>query len=267
MRRLWRDMDDDDKARLVKTTGLIVAAFTLFTLLATLSYFFTWKVDQSALAAPVADKSVKISNFAGKLGYKWANLLVREWFGLGSLALVLILFAVSARLLLQRWHYSMTRTILLTVSGALVASFLLAFISDLASWGNVFGGGLGGECGETVVSWSRNLFGSIITAILLLLLLALWLFFASDKFRDWLDSLGQVKEPENPVIVGPVSHLPIESIQTQRDNVIEPVSPLPIGRTRPQRSEASELPSAPGTGVTIESCPSCHCPSAGRGRR
>ncbi|MBQ1780706.1 MAG: hypothetical protein II001_04660, partial [Bacteroidales bacterium] len=68
------------------------------------------------------NKSVKISNFAGKLGYKWANLLVREWFGLGSLALVLILFAVSARLLLQRWHYSMTRTILLTVSGALVAS-------------------------------------------------------------------------------------------------------------------------------------------------
>ncbi|MBR3441308.1 MAG: DNA translocase FtsK [Bacteroidales bacterium] len=208
MRRLWRDMDDDDKARLVKTTGLIVAAFTLFTLLATLSYFFTWKVDQSALAAPVADKSVKISNFAGKLGYKWANLLVREWFGLGSLALVLILFAVSARLLLQRWHYSMTRTILLTVSGALVASFLLAFISDLAGWGNVFGGGLGGECGETVVSWSRNLFGFIITAILLLLLLALWLFFASDKFRDWLDSLGQVKEPENPEISGPVSHLP-----------------------------------------------------------
>ena len=208
MRRLWRDMDDDDKARLVKTTGLIVAAFTLFTLLATLSYFFTWKVDQSALAAPVADKSVKISNFAGKLGYKWANLLVREWFGLGSLALVLILFAVSARLLLQRWHYSMTRTILLTVSGALVTSFLLAFISDLAGWGNVFGGGLGGECGETVVSWSRNLFGSIITAILLLLLLALWLFFASDKFRDWLDSLGQVKEPENPEISGPVSHMP-----------------------------------------------------------
>ena len=208
MRRLWRDMDDDDKARLVKTTGLIVAAFTLFTLLATLSYLFTWKVDQSALAAPVADKSVKISNFAGKLGYKWANLLVREWFGLGSLALVLILFAVSARLLLQRWHYSMTRTILLTVSGALVASFLLAFISDLAGWGNVFGGGLGGECGETVVSWSRNLFGSIITAILLLLLLALWLFFASDKFRYWLDSLGQVKEPENPEISGPVSHLP-----------------------------------------------------------
>ena len=191
-------MDDDDKSRLVKATGLIVAAFTVFTLLATFSYFFTWKVDQSALAAPVADKSVHISNFAGKLGYKWANLLVREWFGLGSLALILILFAVSARLLLQRWHFSMVRTILLTVSGALVASFILAFVSDLAGWGNVFGGGLGGECGESVVSWSRNLFGSIITAIFLLLLLALWLFFASDKFRLWLDSLGQPAVKPSP---------------------------------------------------------------------
>ena len=190
MLRLWKNMDEDDKSRLVKVTGLLVAAFTLFTLLATVSYLFTWKADQSALAAPVSDQSVEIGNVAGKLGYRWANLLVREWFGLGSLALILILFAISARLLLHRWHYSMPRTILLTVSGALVASFLLSFISDLAGWGNVFGGGLGGECGETVVSWSRNLFGPVITAVLLLLLLGLWLFFASDKFRQWLDSLS-----------------------------------------------------------------------------
>ena len=134
-------MDDDDKARLVKVTGLLIAAFTVFTFLATVSYFFTWKADQSALLARVTDKSVPISNLTGKLGYKWANLLVREWFGLGSLALILILFAVSARLLLGRWRFSMTRTILLTVSGALVASFFLAFVSDLAGWGNVFGGG------------------------------------------------------------------------------------------------------------------------------
>jgi len=193
-------MDDDDKARLVKVTGLIVAAFTVFTLLATVSYFFTWKADQSALAAPVADQSVKISNMTGKLGYKWSNLLVREWFGLGSLAFIIILFAISVRLLLRRWHYSMTRTVLLTVSGALVASFILAFISDLAGWGNVFGGGLGGECGETVVSWSRNLFGTVITGVLLLALLALWLYFTSDKFKVWLDSIGVSSVPEPAVI-------------------------------------------------------------------
>ena len=219
MLRFWKNMDDDDKERLVKGTGLVVAVLTVFTLLATVSYLFTWKIDQSALAAPVSDKSVEISNIAGKLGYKWANLLVREWFGLGSLALILIMFAVSVRLLLGRWHYSMTRTILLTVSGALVASFILSFISDIAGWGNVFGGGLGGECGESVVSWSRNLFGPVITVVLLLLLLALWLFFASDKFRLWLDSLGTPMSPETPEFVK------------------EPVAPLATGRTQPQRSE------------------------------
>ena len=34
MLRLWKNMDEDDKARLVKTTGFVVAIFTVFTLLA-----------------------------------------------------------------------------------------------------------------------------------------------------------------------------------------------------------------------------------------
>lgn len=189
MFKLWKNMDEDDKRRLVKTTGLVIAFFTVFTLLSAVTYFFTWKADQSVLTTPVGDASVKIHGITGKLGHRWADLLVRRWFGLGSLALVIILFAVSVRLLLQRWHYSMVKTILLTVSGALVVSFLLSFISDIAGWGNVFGGGLGGDCGEAVVSWLRNLFGSIITGIILLGLLALWLFFASDRFSKWLDSL------------------------------------------------------------------------------
>ena len=87
MFKLWKNMDEDDKSRLVKVTGFVVAVFTVFTLLATVSYFFTWKVDQSAIAAPVSDTSVEIRNLAGKLGFKWSDLLVRKWFGLGSLAL------------------------------------------------------------------------------------------------------------------------------------------------------------------------------------
>ena len=260
MLRFWKNMDDDDKERLVKGTGLAVAVLTVFTLLATVSYLFTWKIDQSALAAPVSDKSVEISNIAGKLGYKWANLLVREWFGLGSLALILIMFAVSVRLLLGRWHYSMTRTILLTVSGALVASFILSFISDVAGWGNVFGGGLGGDCGESVVSWSRNLFGPVITVVLLLLLLALWLFFASDKFRLCLDSLtsaagvdgvpdaslrsapplaSQSEAPVPPLTVPRVAGSGPAVSPAAASEVSSPIAPLATDRT--------ELPSATGT--------------------
>ena len=254
MPRLWRNMDEDDKSRLVKLTGLLVAALTLFTLLATFSYFFTWKADQSALAAPVSDQSVEIGNLAGKLGYRWANLLVREWFGLGSLSLILILFAVSVRLLLHRWHFSMTRTILLTVSGALVSSFILSFISDLAGWGNVFGGGLGGECGETVVSWSRNLFGSFITALLLLILLGLWLFFASDRFGLWLDGLGKDTVGEKPVVPNRKPEIvvgkPVVLPEEKPVKVVEkPLPPEPKPEKKPETQELK--PETPEGGLEV----------------
>ena len=187
----WRNMDDGDKVRLTKMTGILVALLAVFTLLATVSYFFTWKADQSSLSSAVGDISVEVSNVAGKMGYRWADLLVRRWFGLGSLAFVVILFAVSVRLLLHRWRYSMVKTTLLTVTGAMLSSFILAFVSDLSGLGNAFGGGLGGECGESVVKWASVVFGNILTGFMLAFLVIVWLVLASGKFSDWLMSLGK----------------------------------------------------------------------------
>lgn len=195
----WRNMDDGDKVRLTKMTGILVALLAVFTLLATVSYFFTWKADQSSLSSAVGDISVEVSNVAGKMGYRWADLLVRRWFGLGSLAFVVILFAVSVRLLLHRWRYSMVKTTLLTVTGAMLSSFILAFVSDLSGLGNAFGGGLGGECGESVVKWASVVFGNILTGFMLAFLVIVWLVLASGKFSDWLMSLGK-KPVAEPVV-------------------------------------------------------------------
>lgn len=195
MFKFWRNMDDEDKAKLTKTAGFLVALLAVFTLLATISYFFTWKTDQSSLSSAVGDTSVEVSNMAGKMGYRWADLLVRRWFGLGSLAFVVILFAVSVRLLLHMWHYSMVKTTLLTVTGAMLSSFILAFVSDLSGLGNSFGGGLGGECGESVVKWTSVVFGNILTGFMLAFLVVVWLVLASGKFSDWLMALGRKKEP------------------------------------------------------------------------
>ena len=192
-------MDDGDKVRLTKMTGILVALLAVFTLLATVSYFFTWKADQSSLSSAVGDISVEVSNVAGKMGYRWADLLVRRWFGLGSLAFVVILFAVSVRLLLHRWRYSMVKTTLLTVTGAMLSSFILAFVSDLSGLGNAFGGGLGGECGESVVKWASVVFGNILTGFMLAFLVIVWLVLASGKFSDWLMSLGK-KPVAEPVV-------------------------------------------------------------------
>lgn len=267
MFRFWRNMDDDDKSRLVRIIGLVVALAAVFTLLSTVSYFFTWKADQSSLTSAVGDTTVEVSNAGGKLGYRWADLLVRKWFGLGSLALIVILFAVSVRLLLRRWRYSMLKTTLLTFSGALVASFALAFVSDLTGLGNAFGGGLGGECGESVIRWSSVVFGTFLTGFLLVFLVVLWLVFASRRFSCWLMSLGkkdpdepavpQDQEPETPVSgqAGAAAGRGTSNLSVSTPSLRQAQEPEPVpGPSSPQAPGQDETAKEPGkdSGESLE---------------
>ena len=267
MFRFWRNMDDDDKSRLVRIIGLVVALAAVFTLLSTVSYFFTWKADQSSLTSAVGDTTVEVSNAGGKLGYRWADLLVRKWFGLGSLAFIVILFAVSVRLLLRRWRYSMLKTTLLTFSGALVASFALAFVSDLTGLGNAFGGGLGGECGESVIRWSSVVFGTFLTGFLLVFLVVLWLVFASRRFSCWLMSLGkkdpdepavpQDQEPETPVAgqAGAAAGRGTSNLSVSTPSLRKAQEPEPVpGPSSPQAPGQDETAKEPGkdSGESLE---------------
>ena len=267
MFRFWRNMDDDDKSRLVRIIGLVVALAAVFTLLSTVSYFFTWKADQSSLTSTVGDTTVEVSNAGGKLGYRWADLLVRKWFGLGSLAFIVILFAVSVRLLLRRWRYSMLKTTLLTFSGALVASFALAFVSDLTGLGNAFGGGLGGECGESVIRWSSVVFGTFLTGFLLVFLVVLWLVFASRRFSCWLMSLGkkdpdepavpQDQEPETPVSgqAGAAAGRGTSNLSVSTPSLRQAQEPEPVpGPSSPQAPGQDETAKEPGkdSGESLE---------------
>ena len=267
MFRFWRNMDDDDKSRLVRIIGLVVALAAVFTLLSTVSYFFTWKADQSSLTSAVGDTTVEVSNAGGKLGYRWADLLVRKWFGLGSLAFIVILFAVSVRLLLRRWRYSMLKTTLLTFSGALVASFALAFVSDLTGLGNAFGGGLGGECGESVIRRSSVVFGTFLTGFLLVFLVVLWLVFASRRFSCWLMSLGkkdpdepavpQDQEPETPVSgqAGAAAGRGTSNLSVSTPSLRQAQEPEPVpGPSSPQAPGQDETAKEPGkdSGESLE---------------
>ena len=96
-----------------------------------------------------------VRNLCGKMGFRWSDFLVRHCFGLGSFALIVILFAVSVRLLAGRWHYSMLRTFLLTVTGTFGASLILALVSSPFGLSNAFGGGLGGVAVDEIVVFGR----------------------------------------------------------------------------------------------------------------
>ena len=188
----WRNWDDKERSNAKIVMGLFVAVFSLFILISGVSYLFHWQQDMSLLANPaMMDGATEVGNAAGKLGYRMGHLLVCDLFGLGSFALLVILIAISVRLIGRSWQFSLIKTTLLALSGALVASLVLAFAGNLAGISSIFGGGLGGECGKQIVLWGTNLFGPYITGAIILLLVACWLFFSSPRFTNWVYNLGR----------------------------------------------------------------------------
>ena len=230
-------MDDGEKARVRFISGLVVAAFALFTFLSVTSYLFTWKADQSLLRDPaMMSQAEQVANMCGKTGLKWAHFLYGKWFGLGSYALIIILVAIAIRLLLGRWKQSLLRTFFIALSGAIVASFLLAYLSSLTGLDSAFDGGLGGDGGAAVIAWAQNLFGTVISGVLLVILLAGWVFLLGNSFSDWLLSLGQ---PHAPKEEAEPEESPLPSWMTESKSEPEPEpepEPLPEPAPAPART-------------------------------
>ena len=98
-------MDPDKKSNILKYTGIAVLVFALFTLISTVSYLFTWQMDQSLMSHPdMMGKGVDVENWGGKLGYRWSRFLVSGCFGLGSFALVFLMGAGAYRLIFWNKH-------------------------------------------------------------------------------------------------------------------------------------------------------------------
>lgn len=150
--------NEEQRVRIRKVTGIVVGAFAFYTLIAVLSYMFTWQEDYSLLNdADMLGSDVAVSNLGGKLGYRWGHFLVAGCFGLGSFALIVLLFAVAVRMFFLKRTIGLFKTNILTVSGALVVSLICSYVAGLVGKDMAFGGGFGGECGAVVTAWAGNL--------------------------------------------------------------------------------------------------------------
>ena len=200
--RFLSSWDEEDRASAVRITGFVVAAFAIFILIATASYLFHWQQDMSLLTAS-GSEGAEVGNAAGKIGVRTGHLLVCELFGLGSFALLIILTAISVRLIAHKWKQSLLKTTLIALFGAFISSLALAFCGHLASLDNIFGGGLGGRCGEKVVLWAEEQVGVPVTGILIGVLILAFLFLSSRRFSRWFASIGQHKDKPAPESVEP----------------------------------------------------------------
>ncbi len=191
----WKSWDEEKRANCSRFLGVVFAVFFLFSLIALVSYLFTWKPDKSVLGDPMmTDADVHVSNGGGKLGLKWADFLISDCFGLGSFALLVVLFAFSARLINSWWRTSLLRTVLGCMLGAFNLSMLLAFVGKLCNVPAAFGSGLGGRMGAFGFAFLQNHLGLPVAVVIVVLLCIASLMLVSRGFTNWLNGLFKKKE-------------------------------------------------------------------------
>lgn len=191
----WKSWDEEKRANYSRFLGVVFAVFFLFSLIALVSYLFTWKPDKSVLGDPMmTDADVHVSNGGGKLGLKWADFLISDCFGLGSFVLLVVLFAFSARLFNSWWRTSLLRTVLGCMLGAFNLSMLLAFVGKLCNVPAAFGSGLGGRMGAFGFAFLQNHLGLPVAVVIVVLLCIASLMLVSRGFTNWLNGLFKKKE-------------------------------------------------------------------------
>lgn len=255
--RIWKNWDEEEKAVAVKLTGAFFLVAAIFVFISIVSYLFSWKQDASLLSGGSIMENA--TNAAGSLGFRTGHFLVSELFGIGSLALLIILLAISVRLLSGKWQSSLARTGIITLFGAFMASLALSYIGSLLGMETAFDGGLGGRCGAFCITWMTRTLGVIVTGLVIAVLIAIFLVLSSKKFSRWLSTLGSGKkkskkkskepagtdsdieatlqEPDVPVVQ---DILPEEQPEPEIES--EPVEELP---TEPQAVTLAEKESVP----------------------
>lgn len=257
--RIWKNWDEEEKAVAVKLTGAFFLVAAIFVFISIVSYLFSWKQDASLLSGGSIMENA--TNAAGSLGFRTGHFLVSELFGIGSLALLIILFAIAVRLLSGKWQSPLARTGIITLFGAFMASLALSYIGSLLGMETAFDGGLGGRCGAFCITWMTRTLGVIVTGLVIAVLIAIFLVLSSKKFSRWLSTLGSGKkkskkkskepaeadsdteatlqEPDMPVVQ---DILPEEQPEPEPELESEPVEELPA---EPQAVTLAEKESVP----------------------
>jgi len=175
--------------------GLVSLAIALYTLIALISYIFTWAHDQSLLTENDIFGSLStVENGGGKIGYKWANLLISKLFGLGAFIIPFFFFGV-ALVCLKIKRVRLLRLLFITVFGCILISVLFSFIFSFTGVDRLFGTSAGGSYGYYVNNFLKSMIGVPGTAAVLIIAIIGWLIAINKsivkKLSDGFAGMGQ----------------------------------------------------------------------------
>jgi S-DNA-T family DNA segregation ATPase FtsK/SpoIIIE len=138
-----------------KISGLMLIVVAAFLLIAFISYFFTWRNDQSYVTGSWFDlmrySDYRVDNWLGKIGAIVSHQFMHQWFGLTSFAFVLLSFIAGFRILFQVSLLPGRKTFNYSLFTLLYISPVLSFIFQNKSELLFMGGGLGFEINKWLI--------------------------------------------------------------------------------------------------------------------
>ncbi|MEO8711340.1 MAG: DNA translocase FtsK, partial [Parafilimonas sp.] len=167
--------------RTTKIAGAVSLLFAVFLFIAFISYFFTWKQDQSEVSEfgiKIFFKSdVRVDNLLGVLGAYMSYLFMYDGFGLASFLFCTFFFVLGVNLLFGKKIFNIARNLRYLIAGLIVLSVFFAFFfGKNFSWG--------GAGGDLMVDWLVKWLGRIGTgALLILTFLAYIIWRFNPKFQ------------------------------------------------------------------------------------
>jgi DNA segregation ATPase FtsK/SpoIIIE, S-DNA-T family len=162
-----------------RVLGIFFILLSFFLLLSFISYFFTWKQDQSIVenlktwfAENLADRR-HITNVMGLLGAVSSNWMIKQTFGITAFFFVLLTFICGIKLFLKKSILPIGKTFIYSFIGIIWISVASGFIAYTT--GNSDLTNFAGDLGFRINLWLEQIVGKPGTFLVLLLTLLTFL--------------------------------------------------------------------------------------------
>lgn len=174
---------------ILQIVGLLFLFLAIFTAISLISYLFTWAEDHSIISSsdPLAS-SLPVENGGGRVGFLWANLLIRKLFGFASFAFPLY-FAAIALYALKIKRFNGVKLFYISLYGLIVISLLLSYVLGFTSFEEWFGSDAGGSLASSFKGWLIDMFGLSGAGMAITLLFIVWLLLINRRVTHWLNNL------------------------------------------------------------------------------
>ena len=226
------------------TLGVLLMLLAVGLMVAFVSYLINGAADQSvvgsALTEPLAESGTEVRNWLGLVGAAVGQVFVFRWFGVGALALPVIVFLAGYKLTFRYELLPLNRATVTLLFAAVWSSLLLGYIilvTNSAETASMWCGGIGYEVNVALYS----LFGWGNLALIGFLLFAFVVYYFNVRTLK-LPALPKMNSPR------PVSRRD-DTLQTYDDELDDETPPAPDPAAEPVMADQS------GHGLTSSANP------------